>query len=120
MCVCVCVRSGKCCKLTINSNCVAHCKAEFWCVCVCVCVVVVFCVFFTLTESTNKGVNQHSKDVIQVKQQRPKLSVVIPTWHASKHKVHNLCQRYIFIKDCSLVADDDEVMLNVLRCQLTY
>ena len=73
VCVCVCARSGKCCKLTINSNCVAHCKAEFWCVCVCVCFFVLFlCVFFMLTESTNKGVNQHAEDVIQVKQQRKK------------------------------------------------
>ena len=35
-------------------------------------------------ESTCKGVNQHSKDVTQTKEQRPELPTVTLTWHASK------------------------------------
>ena len=47
----------------------------------------------TCTESTNKGVNEHSKDVAQIQQQRPESLRVTLTWHASK--VHKLSQRYM-------------------------
>ena len=46
-------------------------------------------------ESTHKGVNQCSKDVTQVQQQRPESPTVTLTWHACKHKGHKLHQRYI-------------------------
>ena len=47
------------------------------------------------TETTLKEVNQRSKDVTQTQQQRPELPTVTLTWHASKHKVHKLHQKYI-------------------------
>ena len=46
-------------------------------------------------ESTDKGVNQRSKYVTQVQQQRPESPTVTLTWHACKCKVHKLHQRYI-------------------------
>ena len=48
------------------------------------------------TESTHKGVNQRSKYITQVQQQRPESPTVTLTWHASKYiyKVHELHQRY--------------------------
>ena len=42
--------------------------------------------------STDKGVNQCSKDVTQTQQQRPESPTVTLTWHASKCKVHKLHQ----------------------------
>ena len=50
------------------------------------------------TKSTHKGVNQCSKYVTQVQQQRPEsptVTTVTLTWHACKYKVHKLHQRYI-------------------------
>ena len=41
-------------------------------------------------DSTSKGLNQRSKDVTQVQQQRPKSPTVTLTWHACKYKVHKL------------------------------
>ena len=41
-------------------------------------------------ESAHKGVNQRSKYVTQVKQERPESPTVILTWHACKYKVHIL------------------------------
>ena len=46
-------------------------------------------------ESTHKGVNQRSKYVTQVQQQRPESPRVTLTWHACKYKVHKLHQRYM-------------------------
>ena len=47
-------------------------------------------------QSTNKGVNQRSKDVIQTQLQRPESSIVVAlTWYASKYKIHKLRQRYV-------------------------
>ena len=46
-------------------------------------------------ESTHKGVNQHSKYIIQVQQQRPESPMVTLIWHACKYNVHKLHQRYI-------------------------
>ena len=46
-------------------------------------------------ESTHKGVNQSSKYVTQVQQQRPESPGVTLAWHACKNKVHKLRQRYI-------------------------
>ena len=43
-------------------------------------------------ESTNKGVNWHSKDVTQTQLQKPELPPITLTWHASKYKVHKLHQ----------------------------
>ena len=43
-------------------------------------------------ESTGRGVNQRSKYVTQVQQQRPELPTVTPTWHACKYNVHKLHQ----------------------------
>ena len=54
----------------------------------------------TCTESTNKGVNEHSKDVAQTQQQRPESLRVTLAWHASK--VHKLGQRYRGTWDCDL------------------
>ena len=48
----------------------------------------------TEAESTKNIVNQRSKYVTQVQQQRPELPTVTPTWRASKCKVHKLRQRY--------------------------
>ena len=47
------------------------------------------------TESTHKEINQRSKEVTQVQQQRPESPTVTLTWHASKYKVRKLHQRYI-------------------------
>ena len=44
-------------------------------------------------QSTHKGVNQRSKYITQVQQQRPESPTVTLTWHACKYKVHKL--RYI-------------------------
>ena len=44
------------------------------------------------TKSTHKGVNQRSKYVIKVQQQRPESPTVAFTWHACKYKVHKLHQ----------------------------
>ena len=41
---------------------------------------------------THDGVNQRSKYVTQVQQQRPES--VIRTWHECKYKVHKLHQKY--------------------------
>ena len=49
----------------------------------------------TTTKSTHKRVNQRSKDVTQVQQQRPESPRVTLTWH--KYKVRKLHQRYILI-----------------------
>ena len=46
-------------------------------------------------ESTHKGVNQRSKYVTEVQQQRPESPTVTLTWHACKYKVHKLRQSYI-------------------------
>ena len=48
-------------------------------------------------ESTNKGVNVRWKDVTQTQQQRPESPTVTLTWHASKYKIHELHQRYIYL-----------------------
>ena len=48
-------------------------------------------------QSAHKGVNQSSKDVTQVQQQRPESPTVTLTWHACKQKVHKLTQRYILV-----------------------
>jgi len=40
------------------------------------------------SESTNKGVNQRSKDVTPTQQQRPDLPTVTLVWHASLYKVN--------------------------------
>ena len=53
--------------------------------------------FFSLFESTHKGVNLRSKYVTQGQQQRPESPTVTLTWHACKYKVHTFQQRYIFI-----------------------
>ena len=37
-----------------------------------------------VSESTNKGVNQHPKDITQTQQQRPKSPTIPQTWRASK------------------------------------
>ena len=80
------------------------------------------------TESTNKGVNQRSKCVTRVQQQRPESPTITLTWHAWKYKVHKLHQRYTLrmYRNYTLagpgesyrrrLSGDDEVMLNVLRC----
>ena len=47
------------------------------------------------TESTHKGVNQCSKYVTQVQQQRPESPMVTLTWHRCKYKVPELHQRYV-------------------------
>ena len=47
-----------------------------------------------LNQSTHKGVNQRSKYVTQVQQQRLESPAVTLTWHACKYKVHKLHQRY--------------------------
>ena len=39
--------------------------------------------------------NQRSKDVTQVQQQRPELPTVTLTWHACKYKVHKFYHKYI-------------------------
>ena len=49
----------------------------------------------TCAESTNKGVNQHSKYLTQAQQQRPELPTVTLTWRVCKYKVRKLHQRYI-------------------------
>ena len=41
----------------------------------------------SLSESTNKGVNQRSKHVTQVQQQRPESPTIPLTWHACKGNV---------------------------------
>ena len=41
-------------------------------------------------ESTHKRVNQRSKYVTQIQQQRPELPTVTLTWHACKYLVHKL------------------------------
>ena len=46
-------------------------------------------------ETTHKGVNQRSKDVTQVQQQRPESATVTLTRYACKYKVDKLHQRYI-------------------------
>ena len=46
-------------------------------------------------KSTHKGVNQRSKYVTQIQQQRPELPTVTLTWHACEYKVQKLHQRYI-------------------------
>ena len=48
-----------------------------------------------VNESRHKGVNQRSKYVTQVVQQRLELPTVTLTWHACKYNVHKLHQRYI-------------------------
>ena len=47
------------------------------------------------TKATQKGVNQRSKDVTQMQQQRPELPTVALTCHATKCKVHKLHKMYI-------------------------
>ena len=42
--------------------------------------------------STQKEVNQGSKDVTLTQQQKPESPTVILTWHASKYEVHKLHQ----------------------------
>ena len=65
------------------------------CLCVCFCrFLVVFC-FCLFVYSTHKGVNQRSKDVTQVQQQRPEWPSVTPTWHECKYEVHKLRHKYI-------------------------
>ena len=50
------------------------------------------------TKSTHKGVNQSSKYVTQVLQQRPESPTVTLIWHACKYKqVHKLHQRYVLL-----------------------
>ena len=56
-------------------------------------------------ESTHKGVNQRSKYVTQVQQQRPESPRVTLTWHACKYKIHKLHQRYILCLQEKLVFD---------------
>ena len=52
--------------------------------------------FLRLSESTNRGVNQHSKYINQIQQQRPESPTVTLTWHACKlYMVHKLHPRYI-------------------------
>ena len=51
--------------------------------------------YFFFGESTNKGVKLRSIYVTQVQQQRPESPTVTLTWHACKHKVHKLQQKYI-------------------------
>ena len=46
-------------------------------------------------ESTHKGVNQRSKYVTQIQQQRSESLSITLTWHACKYEVHKLHQRYI-------------------------
>ena len=46
-------------------------------------------------ELTYKGVNECSKYVKQIQQQRRQSPTVTPTWHACNYKVHNLHQWYI-------------------------
>ena len=48
-----------------------------------------------LSNQQQKGVNQRSKDVTQTQQQRLESPTLTLTWHASKHKVHKLHERYI-------------------------
>ena len=48
----------------------------------------------TVHRTTLKGVNQRSKHVTQVQQQRPESPKVTLTWHACKYKVRKLHQRY--------------------------
>ena len=64
-------------------------------------------------ETTHKGVNQRSKDVTQVQQQRPESATVTLTRYACKYKVHKLHQRYIpfcfffFKKKCIYIKNGD-------------
>ena len=48
--------------------------------------------------STHMGVNQRSKQVTQVQQQRLQSPMVTLTWHACKYKVHKLHQRFVLVK----------------------
>ena len=48
-------------------------------------------------ESTNKGVNQSSKYITQVQQQRPQSPTVTLIWHSCKYNVPSLHQRDILI-----------------------
>ena len=45
-----------------------------------------FC--FIHGKSTQKGVNQRTKDVAQTQQQRPESPAVTLTWHTCKYKLH--------------------------------
>ena len=56
-----------------------------------------------LSKSTNRGVNQCSKYVTRVQQQRPESPTVTLTWHACKYMVQKLHQRYIPQKGCTLL-----------------
>ena len=55
-------------------------------------------------ESTHKGVNQRSKYVTQIQQQKTEPPTVTLTWHACKYKIHNLHQRYIGLCCCTCVT----------------
>ena len=62
-------------------------------------------------ESTHKGVNQRSKYVTQVQQQRPESPKVTHTWQACKYKVHKLHQRYVrFLEPRSCVKVEVAVL----------
>ena len=54
-------------------------------------------------ESTNEGVNEHTKDVTQTAQQRPESPTVTLTWHGSKCK--GTC---IIYKQTSACVTSDE------------
>ena len=49
---------------------------------------VLMLLLLTKSDTTNKGVNQRSKDVTPTQQQRPDLPTVTLIWHASQYKVH--------------------------------
>ena len=62
-------------------------------------------------KSTDKGVNQHSKDVTQTQQQRPESPTVTLTWHASKYKYINS------IRGTSSTSSSTPVQNTSLNCQ---
>ena len=70
--------------------------------------------------SIHKGVNQRSKYVAQVLQQRPESPTVTLTWHACKYKVYKLHQRYI-LKLLVYLVDHfhSQLLLLLLKCCFT-
>ena len=63
-------------------------------------------------ESTHKGVNQRSKYVTQVRQQRPESPTVTLTRHSCKYKVQNLHLMYLYLmylcihRGCAYFTED--------------